>query len=259
MMICFTGVVCAQPSVKIGNMEIIVKKTDSDTVVQINVDEPVRPFSSDDAPLPKPKFKKYQSSTGFCGIGFILPDNDSKYYTTLGGSSINIDIGSMSRYHLTRWFALGGAFQYSYYNYKLRDAASDSCFYTEVTGINFDRLDLHKQTYRSHNLAVSAFTRFYLIPPKKRGKDGLYIDLGAQGDFAFSKYYKIKTRTDEKLKYRNGYAFNPFSASAFARMGCKMFGKESYALFVRYRFTDVFNKKPLPMDLPPITIGLQFF
>jgi len=254
---CISISAIAQSGVRIGNMEIILRKTENDTVAQITVGDPCPPCPSEKETRPKAKSveRNVNISDGFCGIGFILPDNSNDYYTTIGGNSINLDFGGSRRYQLTRWFALGGTMQYSFYNYKLRDAGSDPSFVTEVTGIPFERQDLRKQVFRSHNLAAGPFIRINLVPssnPKKN--DGFYIDLGVQGDFAFSKYYKVKTRSGEKHKYREGHVFNPFTASAIARIGWS-----DKAIFARYRFTDVFNSSALPMDLPPITIGIQFF
>ena len=259
---CISVCAIAQSSVRIGNYEFFVKKAAKDSTIQVFVeDDPRPPCPSENETRPKTNSSKYHKSTFFCGIGFILPEKSDDYYTILGGNSMNIDFGNMQRYQISRRFALLGTLQYSYYNYKLRDAASEPDFKREVLK-NSDIDDIKKQVFRSHNIAAGAFTRFYLIPPKNRGNDGLYLDLGAQGDFAYSKYCKIKTNS-EKYKYREGYVFNPFTASAIARIGWKGWKTwccgSSPALFVRYRFTDAFNSQALPMDLPPITIGIQFF
>ena len=244
------------PKVRIGNMEIIVKKQEQDTTLQINVFEEPCPDSPSEPSKPKNTFQKKSKSSGFGSIGFVIPNNGSGYYTTLGGNSINLEIGGMKRYYLTRWFVLGGTLQYSYYNYKLNNANEDPYFIYEVLEDNpFDRKDAKKQVFRSHNIATSAFARFYLSPSKYRGNNGLYIDVGAQGDFAPFRHYMVKFANGGKDYYKNDYAFNPFYASAIARIGWK----NSRAIFVRYRFTDNFNQKALPMDLPPITFGIQWF
>ena len=124
--------------------------------------------------------------------------------------------------------------------------------------LEFDR-DFKKQTFRSHNVAASAFTRFYLLPPRHSGDRRLYIDLGAQGEYAVFRYYMVKFEKKDKERYKNATAFNPFSASAIVRIGGKFLPGSNSAIFARYRFTDAFNPKELPMDLPPLTIGIQFF
>lgn len=245
--------VVAQKGVKIGNMEIVIKKIDQDTVTQIIVEDPCPPCPSEKETRPKPKASKYHRSSFFAGIGFILPDYGSDYYTVLGGNSINIDAGWLHRFQITRRFSLGGTLQYSYYNYKLRDAASDPVFAGEVIGGPVDPGDIDKQVYRCHDIATSAFTRFYLVPASTwSNSSGLYLDLGIQGDFAFSKYYKLNTNSGGNKKHHDDYAFNPFTASTIVRVGWNWF-----SVFARYRFTDAFNSRALPMDLPPITIGIQ--
>ena len=252
-MTCISANAVAQSDVRIGNVEISFKKNADDNGTMVNI-YTVDPYSSEDETHVKSKKSrhKYHKSSFFTGLGFALPDNGSDYYTVLGVNSMNIDAGWMHRYQITRRFALGSTLQYSYYNYKLRDAASEPAFMEEVLGNKiFAENDINKQVFRSHNIAAGVFTRFHLTPPPRRG---IFIDLGVQGDFAFSKYYIIKMYQPKgKGKYRDGYAFNPFTASAIARMGWK-----SYAIFARYRFTEVFNSKALPMELPPITIGIQF-
>ena len=257
--ISVSAIAQSQSGVRIGSYVFHVQKANPDSLINVYAeDDPCPPCPSENETRPKPKFNKYHRHEGFAGIGFILPDNGSGYYTTLGGNSINIDVGGIRTYHLTRRFALGSSLQYSYYNYKLK--VNEPPYLEEVfKNKTFEKDDIAKQVFRSHNVALGAFTRFYLIPPKNRGKDGLFVDLGAQGDFAFSKYCMLKTESDNrKHKFRDGEAFNPFSASAIARLGWKWWrGGDNQAIFVRYRFTDAFGSK-LPMDLPPITIGIQF-
>ena len=266
---CISVSAIAQSGVRIGNYEFFIKKAGQDSIIQVFVeDDPCPPCPSENEIRPKPKSKqhKYHKSTTFTGIGFISSNsnnlfpkyNSADYYTILGGKSMNLDFGRMHRYHLSRRFALGTSLQYSYYNYRLK--LDEPVYLQEVYNRRFTKDEIYKQVFRSHNVAGGVFTRFYLVPPKNRGNDGLYLDLGAQGDFAFSKYCKLKTHSGDKYKQRDGEAFNPFSASAIARIGCKGWGwgNDAFAFFVRYRFTDAFNSNVLPKELPPITFGIQF-
>jgi len=250
--------VIAQPPVRIGNMEIIVRKQDQDTTAQINVfDDPCPPCPSEDEIRPKPKntFKRYEKSDAFLGFGFIIPNNGNEFYTTLGGNSFNLELGSMKRYYLTRRFALGGTLQYSYYNYRLMDVYKEPIFREKVLDVDSDYefKRINKEAFRSHNIAASLFTRYYLLPPQRHGKGKLYFDIGAQGEFAASRHYMLKFDNGGKDYYKAPLAFNPFNASAFARIG-----RKSTAFFFRYSLTDVFNTpKELPMNLPPITVGIM--
>ena len=252
---CISVTAIAQTGIRIGKMEFVYRIVGSDTITQITVDEPCPPCPSEKETRPKATYKS-RVSDGYFGLGFILPDNGNDFYTVRGGNSFNLDFGGERRYHLSRRFAVGGLSQYSFYNYKLKPV--DPTCLNEVIGRNINPDDIRKQVFRSHNLAAGVFTRFYLSPPKaSNGKGGMFIEAGAQGDFAFSKYCKLKTNNPkDKEKHRNGYVFNPFTASATARIGWG-----SKVVFARYRFTDAFDKKELalPMDLPRITIGIQFF
>ena len=192
---------------------------------------------------------KYLSS-GFAGFGFI--QNKTNYYD-LSSSGINIDIGSMHRYQFRPRFALIGTVQYSYYNYKLRDAASEPTFNNVVLGgKTYD--NINKQVFRTHNISASAGYRFYLVKPKRNDNNaGLFVDLSVQGDLAFSKYYKLKINGESNLKHRDKDVFNPLTTSYIARAGLGWF-----SIYARYRVTDAFNSKHLPIDIPPLTIGVQF-
>ena len=252
---CISAGTIAQSGVRIGNLEFVYRKVGSDTITQITVDDPCPPCPSEKETRPKATYKS-RVSDGFCGLGFIFPDNGDDFYTVRSINSFNIDLGGERRYHLTRRLALGGLTQYSFYNYRLKPV--DPTYLSEVIGRNIVPNDIRKQVFRSHNLAAGIFARFYLSPPRaSNGKGGMFMEAGAQGDFAFSKYCKLKTRDpNAKEKHRDKYVFNPFTASATARVGWG-----STVIFARYRFTDAFNKKELttPMDLPRITIGIQFF
>jgi len=267
IMACISASVIAQRNVRIGNMEIIVRQQEKDTTLQNNNLDSSHQQSneSENNSYTKSKAKntyRYNNTSGLLGFGVILqdngigffPDRENGYYEILGGNSINIDCGTMSRQQLTRWFALVGTLNYSFYNYKLYDAYKDPVFIEKVlrnTVYDADILDKH--VYRSHNVAVGAYARFYLAKPKRHDNDGVFIDLGIQGDAGFSRYCKIKTQLGEKQFFRNDYAFNPYTASYIARVGLG-----SFSVFARYRFTDTFNPKSLPVDLPRLTVGVSF-
>jgi len=255
--VCISASAIAQRAVRIGNMEIMVRMQDQDTTMQVNIlDDPCPPCPPDNVTGQRTQstFRRYSYSSAFGGLGFILPDNYSGYYSILGGNSFNFDFGSMRRYQLTRRFALVGTLHYSFYNYRLHDALEDAEFQNVIlNGIDYTDTDIRKQVYRSHNAAAGAFTRFYLVQPRRHSNKGFFIDLGVQGDWAFSKYYKLKISSQSNVKERDGHTFNPFNASYVARIGLSRF-----TVFARYRFTDVFNSKELQKGLPPLTIGVNF-
>ena len=258
---CISVNAIAQSGVRIGNLEFIVKKTERDSITQVFTEEdpcPPCPPENNIQPKPKPKFNSFHDSRFFAGAGAIFPDNGSNYYTVLAGTSFNIDAGWIHCYKLSRWFALGGTTQYSFYNYKLRDAVNEPKFAEEIIGTDFADDEIRKQVYRSHNFAASVFTRFYFVPLQVRNGriisgSGMFIDLGVQGDFTPYKFCMLNTESEGKKRYHDDYAFNAFTASAYARLALS----NDWAIFVRYRLTEAFNPKVLPLDLPPLTIGIQ--
>jgi len=254
---CMSTGVIAQSGVRIGNYEFNVKKAVKDSVIQVYAEEdPCPPCPSENETRPQPKKTKHIPRTYnnfFCGIGFTLPDNGSDYYSALGNKSIAIDAGWIRRYQIARWFALGGTLNYTFYNYKLRDASNEPIFREEILNNgDFDMNNIRKQVFRSHNISVGAFARFNIIP-SIYSNTGLFIDFGAQGDVVVDSYYLINTRSEGKEKFYNDNAYSPFIASAIARVG-----SGNAAFFARYRFTDIYNSKVLPMQLPPLTFGVQF-
>jgi hypothetical protein len=234
----------AQPSEKIGNMEITYKK--NDTLMLVVTELSTQPSQNESKPTPKNESYKLREISCFIGFGFAFPDNGRSYYTTLGINSYNIDVGWHRRYNLSREFALGWKFQYSFYHYRLRDATDDPVFMETIIGRSLPPNEIRKQAYRSNNIAVSAFTRYYLVP------GNLYVDLGIQGDMAFSRYYKLYYPNAGQQKFRDNYAFNPFMASAVVQMGW-----DNFAVFARYRLTDAFNRSALSKDIPQLSIGIR--
>jgi len=253
--VCISLSAIAQQGVRIGNYEFIVKKAESDTII---LNEPCPPCPPENENRSKPKIQ-YQSTRFFAGAGAVYPNYGSDYYTVLGGKSINIEAGWIHYKLISRWFALGGTLNYSYNTYILKDAANEPNFVKEIIGMEFDNDDIRKQVYRSHNIAVGAFTRLYLSPVQVNNRgitirgNRKFIDLGLQGDFTPYKFCMLNTQSEGKKRYHEDYAFNSFTASAFARIALS----NDWALFARYRVTEAFNSKVLPMDLPPLTIGIQ--
>ncbi len=250
-----TGTMIAQSGLRIGNMEMNFGKQGNDTVVrffQITTNEPIKENANNND---KKKVKNhYFRSNCYIGVSFMVPEHSDDYYRIWGGNTYHLDIGLQERYRVTRHFSLLGTLQYSFYNYRMKDLTESPAFANEVIGHTIEANSLSKQVYRSNNIGAGLYTRFYLAPAKQHtNTSGLYIDCGVQGDFSYSRFFKTKSNSHGKEKYRDGYAFNPFNASACVRLGWN-----KIAIVAHYRFTDVFNKDVIPMDLPPLSIGIQF-
>jgi hypothetical protein len=240
------GGIVAQPTVRIGNMEISVKKINGDTMTQILVDEP------------KPKQFPKHEHVGYFGLGMNYPGNSDDIYPLAG--SFNLDVGGSEIFRLSRHFALVGSLGYSFYNYRLRNVVGADAEFDEITDGRIDADRIKRQMFRSNDLATGIYTRFYLITPRWNGLNsstsdrGVYIDLGVQGDWAFAKYVKIKyNKGGGSEKFHDNYAFKPFNASAVVRVGWS-----NVAFFGRYRFTDTFNHNVLSGEVPRWSFGVLF-
>ncbi|MDR0415628.1 MAG: PorT family protein [Prevotellaceae bacterium] len=253
------GMVAAQPSIRIGSIEINFRKNSDTTALSDEqqrslknggADKEQQPSSKDGGAGKKQQPYRRHSRSSFIGVGFIVPNNnssDSRYYTALGANSYNIDIGMRSWRYTSRQVSFGGGFQYSFYNYRLHDAIDDPAFLKAVTGLETPpSYSIEKQNFRSHSFAISVLARYY-IP-----SINIYVSASAQGDFVFSKHYTLYYPRKGLEEFYSNHAFNPFVASAVAELGGKHF-----TLFVRYRLTSAFNLSVLPKDLPPLSLGIR--
>ncbi|MDR1866495.1 MAG: hypothetical protein LBR08_13125 [Bacteroidales bacterium] len=239
--------VAAQPAVKIGNMEILIRKSKGDTITRILLDEPgvARRSEKGDKYVPQPR----KTSSFSVGVGFVLPDNSAGKYAVFGINSSYFDAVWYRGYRISRGFSIVRTVQYAFHNYRLTDAAEDPAFASTVTGSSVDPDGIRKQVYRSHHIGVGVHIRRYLFR-----ESGMFLDLGVQGDLAFGKRYKVFYYHHGKEKFRDNSAFNPFIASAVARIGWN-----NIAFFARYRFTDAFNRSVLAKDLPQWSFGVHLF
>ncbi len=242
----------AQQRVKIGNLEFSVRKSTegNDTIVQIDINDRTKTVITrkKDKEEYKPR-RRYHTSSWYIGLEFMLPDNGADYLKIYSGKSYQFNTGYRYCFHPTRWYGIGVTGQYAFYNYRLKDASEP------MIGA---ATEPYKEVFRSNNLGVGVFNRFYIFPGNRSrpNSDGVYIDAGVQGEWSYGRFYKSKLETGDysiKNKYRNGYAFNPFTASAFAGIGFGWFEVHAH-----YRFTDVFNKEVIPVELPRMTIGVTF-
>lgn len=236
----------AQRVIKIGQAEIsvqppiTVKKQDS---LHYSWSEP---YDKADKKLAKPRYpRKY--SDFFFGLGTIIPTDRESYIDMQYGRINTIEMGYKYFYKFSRRYALGTTFQYTYYNYKLNNAAQNNLIVQDVQG------EVKKEYFRTDNIGTGLINRFYLFPLKR---NPFMLDLGAYVDFSFSKRYNVKTLErgkTRKYKYRDASKFNPLQAGLYGAIT-----KGDYSLYLRYRLTNLFNPLELEPELPELSIGIQF-
>ncbi|MDR2039372.1 MAG: hypothetical protein LBQ60_15730 [Bacteroidales bacterium] len=241
--------VISQNKLKIRDVEITLGKSEgvNDTNILIEVGEKESPgiLKND-----KEDFNRrgYHTHNGYVGLEFMIPWDEDKNLKIHYGKSNHFNIGYRYGFHPVRWYGIGYIAQYSFYNYRLKDASES------LTG-TANRTS--KEVFRSNNLGLGVYNRFYLYAEKyyRPNSDGLYLDIGIRGDWAYGRFYKTKGNADDfsiNTKYRNGYAFYPFSASVIAGIGVGWF-----EVMAQYRITEIFNSKVIDAKLPPVTIGIQ--
>ena len=192
----------------------------------------------------RPKYPKFQDES-YIGFGTVLPMDRESFMDMHYGRINSIEFGHNYFFRPVPGYAIGTFVQYSYYNYKLKDAAVNDVIMEDVPEV------VRSEYYRTDNIGTGIVNRFYFVPKKSLFK----IDIGAYVDFAFSKRYKVKTTESgkkEKYKFRDGEKFNPIQEGLYGAVSV-----DDYSLFVRYRATNLFNPSLLDQQLPDITIGLR--
>ena len=225
----------SQRVVKIGEAEISIQSPIS-----------VKKADQSDNNEIKSKYPRRYSETYF-GMGSVIPvERDSRIDMHYGRIN-SLELGTNYFYRPAAGYAIGALVQYTYYNYKLRDAAANDVIMEGVPG------EVRKEYFRTDNIGTGLVNRFYFFPGKKTP---FMLDIGGYVDFAFSKRYNVKTIENgdrEKYKYRDGSMFNPIQAGIYGAVTV-----DEYSVFVRYRATNLFNPDKIAMELPEWTIGVRF-
>lgn len=200
------------------------------------------------------KRKRYQRFVNdfFVGVGFMCPAGNHDYQSIYYGNSFNFEFGWKFLYRPAKWYGIGTLLQYSAYSYKLKTAGEDvfDLGVATTSGSHY---------YRTDNIGTGIINRFYLFPGRRYyAKDQVFVELGAWGDYSYSKRLKIKDSSSghkDKYKYRDGSKFNPFAAGVQGGVGYKCF-----YLYGKYRLTDSFNHKEVNVnEVERFSIGVQLF
>jgi len=236
----------AQTIIKIGEAELViqapisVKKGDS---LEVN-DVKELAYTHDKA---RKKFKPRFSSNLYVGVGLAVPLERDLELPVHYGESYNLEIGVRSIYRLSRFYGIGTMVSYSFYNYKLADRPFEDIF--SVSSAN-----IRSEYFRTDNVSLGFYNRFYITGTKR---PRVRIDAGAYGDFAVSRRYKVKSRSDSegrsKEKYRDGSAFNPLQGGLYGALALG-----DWSVFAKYRLTNQFNPDKNLNETPRLNIGLRW-
>ena len=112
-------------------------------------------------------------------------------------------------------------------------------------------MNIYREIFKTDNIGLGIHNRFFL----SRSYSSVFIDIGAYGDWAFSRQYKIRYYSGESKEadhYRDGGKFLPLQGGVYGAVGMGAF-----SLYCKYRFTHLFDHSELPMEPPRLQIGLM--
>jgi len=232
----------AQTTIKIGEAELVIQSPiavkKGDDITQSNMTYKNVHVNKKG----RTKFWPRSSSFVYAGVGLATPIERDEELPLYYGESYNIEAGFKNIHRLSRFYAIGTMFNYSFYNYKLKEMPFEGIF--EVPSDN-----IKSEYFRTDNVGVGLFNRFYLTGI---GRPRIGIDAGAYGDFAFSRRYKIKG-DERKEKFHDNSVFNSLQAGLY---GAFVLG--DIAFYVKYRLTNQFNPDLLIKETPKLSIGLHW-
>ncbi len=238
----------SQTVVKIGEAEIAIQSPISvrkrDTT-QVNFYQNETKPQSGATGVKKARYPR-NSQEFFIGIGMAVPTSNEEFLPMHYGNSYSLEAGFKYFHRTGSRYAIGTTFQYTCYTYKTKGAAADETFFSNIPG------EVKKEYFRTDNLGTGIINRIYLFPMKGRP---FMLDLGGYADFSYSKRFNVKTIENgkqNKYKYRDGSKFNPVQAGLYGAIS-----KGKYSFYARYRLTNLFNPKEVPLELPRLSLGLQ--
>jgi hypothetical protein len=157
--------------------------------------------------------------------------------------SLQFSLGMRTKYKIAEWYALGYELEYRLSNFR----------YLRI----HDNLPVHeKDRILTHSIALSIFQRFNF---DKRGNYiGKFMDLGAYGEFPFSKSNILIDNVDtlssgkQKLILTHLKFMNSINYGVSARLGFNRI-----VLYALYRLSDIFKPAYNRMEFPRLNVGLQ--
>jgi len=216
----------------------------------------VNPFEITDLPKTEfhyadGKFVPFYFDESYIGFGLATSTsfNGDDYLGVDNGNSYNFTIGRKDLYRFSKSMAIGIQYQYSSLSYRLSNAAADGLLDGAPTSLFIDQSSIRKEVFRTDNLGLGFVVR--LLPTEKT-----FIELGAYGDYAYSKRYKVKYYSayhhKQKEKFRDGDRFEPFAFGTQLTIGY-----DDWAVFAKYRFSDMFSDTITSNEPPRMHIGIQ--
>ena len=246
--VCTAGLLLFTVSQAAAQADIEIGKT------TIRLQSPVKIYGQDknvyrydDYGTRRKKNRWYDDASVF--FGFSFPVEGCSYEPTAAmpvkyGNSFEITLGAKQWFGIGH-YAFGISAQYTHYDYRGSGLAARGIIaqypHNAVIG---------REIFKTDNIGIGVYNRFYISL-----RTPMYIDLGAWGDWAFSRQYKVKYYMGDHKEvdhYRDWEKFLPLQGGVYAALGINVF-----AVYCKYRFTHLFNHSVLPMEPPRLSIGLM--
>lgn len=194
-------------------------------------------------------FRSYSFTDCFFGFSFPVPGcnyEPTAEMPVMYGNSFEIQFGVKRWYRVARHYAFGFSMQYSHYDYRGSGLAKSGMIAQYPEDIV-----VRREIFKTDNLGIGIYNRFYLSAVRPT----FYLDIGAYGDWAFSRQYKVKYYLGDSKAvdhYRDGSKFLPLQGGIYGAVGIGAF-----SVYCKYRFSNMFRHTELPMEPPRLTIGLM--
>lgn len=184
------------------------------------------------------------------GLGPILGRTDETVQIAYG-RSVQFASGIFYKRKLSRVFAIGGTFNYTYSVFALQ---KNKAHFTD--SFFWDSAKTHMtEKFGIHGLQAGIFLRIN-FDPGRGNKIGNYLDLGAEGGIVANADYvtkdKLKNDMLVKTKYSNLIYNNLLQEYVYAKFGSGILG-----LSLHYRISDFFKSEYNIPEFPPFVLRLE--
>lgn len=190
-----------------------------------------------------PRFgnKRKLNSAFYIGLGLIAGKSENKCPSEINyGRSYSFRYGYWRRYKISKFYSIGGSFEYFYEEYNLKKN-----LFTDSSS-NY-KLKFSKQI--SNNAGFALFNRFHF------SEDYIFIDLG--GYITYDLYPKIVTKETSKSSgfenkksiYIKPKMINTFNYGLEAKLSF-----DFLSIYARYRISEMYNNNQ--GDLPKYNFGI---
>ena len=175
------GLLVILPRVSYAQADIEIGKT------TIRLQSPVKVYDKSDDDRHSRGYWQRSYVDVFAGFSFPVEGcsyEDTPQMPVKYGNSFEITVGAKQWYRPARHYAFGISVQYTHYDYRARNGlAASGVIAPYPVGMN-----IYREIFKTDNIGLGIHNRFFF----SRSYSSVFIDIGAYGDWAFSRQYKIR-------------------------------------------------------------------